>query len=475
VNKILEKYRALSKQARAAFWFTGCSFLQKGISFITVPIFTRLMSTEEYGVYTLYTSWYQILIIFTSLYIYNGVYDNAMSKFDADRSRFTAAAQGLTITVTGIVFAVYLLTSGLWESALGLESKYIWLMFAEMLVAPSLYFWSGRARFEYQYQRLVLLTLAKSLINPLLGLALVYKAQDKAMARVVSIVLTELAFDVILMAYQFIKGRVFYDKKYWKYALTLALPLIPHYLAGMILNQGDRVMINRMVGKSEVALYGVAYSIGMLVQIFVGAINNAITPWMYECIKKKNMEEMRKRFKMILLLVAGLICGLTVLGPELVLVFGSSKYAEAVYVIPPVAASVYFIFLYGILAFPEFYYEKTKFLMFASVGAAALNLILNYIFINLYGYVAAGYTTLACYIVYSIGHYFVGKKILNQNIPDESVIDVKYTVAISLLLIVISIVGNLLVPYIALRYGMVAVMVLVAWMNRKKLLPLLKK
>ncbi len=44
---ITSKYRSLSVQAKAALWFTICSFLQKGISFITVPIFTRLMSTEE--------------------------------------------------------------------------------------------------------------------------------------------------------------------------------------------------------------------------------------------------------------------------------------------------------------------------------------------------------------------------------------------------------------------------------------------
>ena len=70
---ITSKYRSLSVQAKAALWFTICSFLQKGISFITVPIFTRLMSTEEYGTYTVYLSWLQILTILTSLYLFNGV------------------------------------------------------------------------------------------------------------------------------------------------------------------------------------------------------------------------------------------------------------------------------------------------------------------------------------------------------------------------------------------------------------------
>ena len=90
---ITSKYRSLSVQAKAALWVTICSFLQKGISFITVPIFTRLMSTEEYGTYTVYLSWLQILTIMTSLYLFNGVYDNAMAKYEKQRDEYTSAMQ----------------------------------------------------------------------------------------------------------------------------------------------------------------------------------------------------------------------------------------------------------------------------------------------------------------------------------------------------------------------------------------------
>ena len=58
---------------------------------------------------------------------------------------------------------------------------------------------------------------------------------------------------------------------------------------------------------------------------------------------------------------------LMLVSPEAIYLFGSSKYADAVYVIPPVAASVYFIFLYSLLSFPQFYFERTAFLMQASL------------------------------------------------------------------------------------------------------------
>lgn len=103
---ITSKYRSLSIQARAALWFTICSFLQKGISFITVPIFTRLMSTEEYGTYTVYLSQLQILTILTSLYLFNGVYDNAMAKYEKQRDA-NVVLNFIFIRIFGYVAAGY--------------------------------------------------------------------------------------------------------------------------------------------------------------------------------------------------------------------------------------------------------------------------------------------------------------------------------------------------------------------------------
>lgn len=52
VNALLEKYHSLNVEVKAILWFTVCSFMQKGISFITVPIFTRLMTLKQYGQFT---------------------------------------------------------------------------------------------------------------------------------------------------------------------------------------------------------------------------------------------------------------------------------------------------------------------------------------------------------------------------------------------------------------------------------------
>ena len=470
IKGLLNKYKHSSVQVKSALWFAACSILQKGISFIVVPIFTRILTTEQYGTYSLYLSWLQILTIITSLYLYYGVFTNGMNKYDTDRDRYISSMQGLTLTITAIVFAIFFVTQNTWSDILGLAPHLIFLMFIEMAVTPALSFWSGRQRFEYKYRKLVIVTLCKSIINPVLGLIMVSLAEDKATARILSVAIVEVCFCGVIMIYQFLKGKCWIDKKYWKFALGMAIPLLPHYLSGMILNKGDQIMISKMVSTSAVAFYSVAYNIGMLVQIFTNAISNSFTPWIYQRIKADKYEKIPETINFLMLLVAAISLCLMLLSPELVLLFGSSGYASAAYVIPPVAASVFFIFLYNILATPQFYFEKTSFLMVSSILAAVVNLGLNYIFIKQYGYVAAGYTTLVCYVLYSIGHAIVSCKVMKEFIPDKTLFDYKCVVGLSVLVIFAGIGCNFLFSYKIVRYGLLVFFGVVAFVKRDLLM-----
>ena len=74
-------------------------------------------------------------------------------------------------------------------------------------------------------------------------------------------------------------------------------------------------------------------------QLFISGMNSALTPWMYSKIKKGDIRSMRKVLQLLSVVVVGIAVALMLISPELVLIFGSPKYREAVYVIPPVAAS----------------------------------------------------------------------------------------------------------------------------------------
>ena len=175
IKKLRQGYKEMSITAKAAIWFVICNVFQKGIAVITVPIFTRLMTTAEYGVYSLYMSWFNIFTIITSLNLYYGVFNNALNKINDknERNKYVSSMQGIVVTLTLVLSTVYLLFQNFFSKALGLKKPIIVLMLIELLVEPSLHFWQARQRFEYRYKIMVGVTMLKSLINPLLGLLLV--------------------------------------------------------------------------------------------------------------------------------------------------------------------------------------------------------------------------------------------------------------------------------------------------------------
>ena len=77
LKKISQLYTNMTLPVKASMWYLACSVLQKAIGFLTTPIFTRVMGTSDFGVVSMYNSWEAILTVLCTLYLYNGVYNNA--------------------------------------------------------------------------------------------------------------------------------------------------------------------------------------------------------------------------------------------------------------------------------------------------------------------------------------------------------------------------------------------------------------
>lgn len=414
VKKLWNKYKNFPVQVRASFWFLICSFLQRGISVITTPIFTRLLSTEEYGRYGAFDSWLKIVTIFVSLHLYSGVHTQGLVKFSEDRKRYSSSIQGLTLVLSLAWTVIYLLFQEYWNRLFSLTTVQMLAMLVMIWATSAFNLWAGEQRVEYRYQRLVLATLVASVAKPVVGILFVKYATDKVTARILGLALVELVCYTGFFIVQMMRGKQFYSKKYWTHALMFNLPLIPHYLSQTVLNSADRIMIKDMVGASEAGIYTLAYSISQIMTLFNTALSHTLSPWIYQKIKDNKAQDITRIAYLAMFGIAVLNLGLIAVAPEMVALFAPATYHEAIWVIPPVAMSVLFIFSYDLFAKFEFYFEKTRFIMVASVLGAALNVILNYIFIRIYGYYAAAYTTLFCYIVYVMAHYIFMRRVCNR-------------------------------------------------------------
>lgn len=471
LQKLCTKYRNMAEPIKASFWFLICGFLQKGISMLTTPIYTRIMTESEFGRNSLYTSWYNILFIIASLELAAGVFTRGLIKNEEKADSFSSSLLSLSTICVLCFSGIYFIFYKQVNEFTGLSTYLMVMMIIEMWAIIAYQFWSNKERVAYRYKKLVALMITFTVLRPVVGVIAVSVADEshQVEARVTAVV----AVNVLLFSGLYIsmmkKGKLFFDKTYWKYALSFNLPLIPHYLSQVILNQSDRIMIEKLCDTSAVGYYSVAYSLAMVMQIFNSAVSSTMNPWIYRSLKEKSYNKIGRVSYTVLLLIAGVNFFVVALGPELLKIMAPGSYYQALFVIPPVTVSVYFMFLYNLFATFEYYFNKTQWVMVASIIGAATNVILNFIFIPKYGFVAAGYTTLISNILFSGMHYIFMLRVCNKYIDGIRIYDIKKILLTATLLITISGIMLMLYNYIIIRYVILMILLLLAVGFRKNI------
>ena len=474
LNSLLLKYKSIPLPLRASFWFFVSTFLQTGINAITTPIFTRLLSTAEYGQFSVFNSWSGIVSVFVTMNLSWSVFMQGLVKFGDRKSQFASALQGLCFTMTAGWTVVYLLFHEFWNRLFTLTTVQMLAMLVMAWTSSVFGFWSAEQRVELQYRRLVAVSLAASVAKPCLGVLFVVLAEDKVTARILSLALVELAAYSWSFFAQMRRGKKFFDAFFWKYALLFNLPLIPHYLSMTVLNSSDRIMINSMVGPDEAGIYSLAYSVSQVMTVFNTALLQSIEPWLYKKIKEQRVEDMASVAYPAFLLIAAVNIALIALAPEVIAFFAPASYYQAIWIIPPAAMSVYFMFAYTFFSVFEFYYEKTKYITLATFSGAALNVLLNYIFIGLFGYYAAGYTTLFCYMVFALYHFYFMRRICRTELGGASPYSAKVLLGITSLFMALGFAFLLTYASRAARYALIAVILAALIVKRERVFAAVK-
>lgn len=475
MNKLLNLYKGLSKPTKASLWFIISNVLIKGISFFTLPIFTRLLTTGEYGILSVYSSWVSTISIITTLTIWGGVFNVGMVKFEDKCKKMMSAFQGLAIFITGIVFLISLIFLEKVSFLLGISNLLVICMYIEILTQIPFNIWATEQRYKFEYKKLILVTVIMSIINPIIGIIAVNNSTYKVEARIISNLLINFIIGFVLFIYIQLRGKSFFDSFFWKFGFKFNIVLVPHYLSTQILNQSDRLMINSICGESDAGIYSVAYNFALLLSLVTNGVNSSLTPYIYQNLKNENNRNLPNNITRVVLLISVMALGLICLVPDMFLLMLPDSYYPALKVIPPVTVGAYFLFLYPLFGAIEFYFEETKYVTIASTIGAIINVILNYIFIKKFGFIAAAYTTLFCYMCFCIFHYIFMKKILKRNKITNNIYDIKKITIISLALVVISFIMLFLYDYMIIRWGVIIFILLTIVLLRKKIIDLFKE
>lgn len=470
---IVKKYNSVPIQIRASIWFLFCLVLQKGINIITMPIFTRLMTSSEFGNYNVFNTWVDILSVFISLKLYYGVYTQGLIKFEEFRDKYTSSIIGISFFMAMLWFIILILFSHKIANLMNINVKYIYFIVPLVWTQGIFLFWSAEKRVDLDYKNLVIFTIISTIFRTIFSVILTANLNDKVMGRILGLLIVDTLLYSYLLFGQVRRSFKLFDKKIWKYALGFSIPLVPHYLSQSILNGSDRIMISQIIGDSESGIYSLAYSLSFAMMIINNALTQTINPWYFRKLKQKRYSEIKRVVypAVVLVLFANLF--FILVAPEIIKLFATPEYYEAIYIIPPLAISGFFIFLYNMFANLEMYYEKKYFIMISTVTSAIVNIVLNYFLIKKFGYLAAGYTTLFSYVIYALLHYLFMRRICRVDLKTSDLFDIKVILGVSLIILII---GNLMIflyNFILIRYIVAVFIIIGTILSRKKIISII--
>lgn len=454
-----------NKVVKAGIGYTIGNYMLKGLSFLTVPIFSRLLSTSDYGIFNTYLAYQSIVFLFVGMALHTSL-KNAKYKYKEDFAKYNSCCILVTLLNLGIWLLLSNLIYPLYGDAVGFSRVIVNLLLLDSFGTALIQFFNVYVGLDYRYSSFLKISAFNAVANMGISVLLIMTVfrNDRAMGRILGNVIPVAVIACVIIGYFWRKAAPRFNIKYTKFAVSYSLPLIPHGISQVILAQFDRIMIKELIGPSQAGIYSFAYNIFSIINVTSNSLDNVWGPWFYERMEQKDYDSIKKyssKYAFGMLMFSAMVM---LAAPELVKILGAREYWDAMYSVIPIVIGGYFMFLYTLPSSVEYYYAKTKFIAIGTGMAALINIVLNVIFIRQFGYLAAAYTTLVTYLLYFVFHYLIA-----WNIQKMCMFQTGRLAAYILLAVAAGALSLVMMEYWLIRWVILAAVGIftLVWLNRE--------
>jgi O-antigen/teichoic acid export membrane protein len=398
---------------RVLFWNTIGKFILTGLSFVTAPIFTRLLTPSDYGQFAVYSAWLSLVSLIMGLQTYGSIANAKIKYGDEHIDRYLSSIMTVSVFSFVIFLCLAVFLRDFFSRVLGLRKDLVVLLVVEGFASFCISFYVGKLVLYKQAEKSALISFIVSVSATVLSLVFLFQVlENRYIVKIYTQAIPKIIAGFVIVILIYVKGKSFFNLQYWKYCLALTVPLIFHGLGGLILSQSDRIMLQRFSGEMSVGIYSVAYTLAAVVSIIWGAFNTTWIPFYYEDKKNNVTEAILLRTKNYTIVFTIITIGFILLSPEVFKLMAPSNYWSGIQLVPLVAVAYYFNFLYAFPANFEFYNERTKWISLGTVCVAIINVVLNFLFIPQYGGIGAATATLISFFLLFVFHEIVARFVI---------------------------------------------------------------
>ncbi len=391
----------------------------QGLAFFSGPLFSSMLGPNNYGIAAVYFSWVQLASFIFPL---NAAGTVAISRVNyplEDQPKYQSSVLSLAGMFYFSFSVLTLIVSLIFRSIVSVN---LFILFCGLLQGWGMYcvsFMNSKYTYEFKAGKNFILSVSVAAFNIIISLIFIHMCSDETnyWGRITGQSFVYTLAGLIIYSTVLNNGKTIYSKEYWHFTLPIAIPTVFHLVANVILNQSDRVMLQSIVNNSAAGIYALACTFGAVLNTIWSAFNNSWVPFYYEYTRQCQLEEMKKHAKNYLELFTILVIGFILLSREVFHIYAKQSFWKGTDLIPLFSIGYYFVFLYSFPVNYEFYNKKTKTIAMGTSFAAGCNIILNYIFIKLWGILGAVVATVVSHGLQFLFHFISAKRINPGEFP----------------------------------------------------------
>lgn len=404
------------KLLKAVSIYTVTSILVGGINFFLMPLFTFYLTTEDFGYYSLITSYVSFL---TPVLLLGVVGISTIEYYKLDKQEFRRYL-GSALIFPSLLFVVFSITAFLFTEELSIYTGIpsLWILLLPLMSYVGVYYQLMSSFYQLQEKPVFYGILNISYILLGAGIALVFIVQMNFNfeGRLFGLLISSVLFAFLSLALLLKSGLLSFNTntKYIKSALKHGMPLIPHSISFMVIDLSDRIFIAEMVGVDELGIYNIGYQLGVVLLVIINAFVQGYSPFLFQMLEQDKHQSKIKLVRVSYLFIISLfviLAGICILNPYIFKYFIDEKFHGGMKYVFWVGLGYIFLGMYKMIVGVIFFQKKTLILSYLSYLNVFVNLALNYFLILEFGAIGAAYATALSFLIVFVVAFYISNRL----------------------------------------------------------------